>query len=539
MSIFAKNSPMCTKTRGILNRTKSLNGDYMKIHLEVPCGKCPECMSLAQNEWFLRVQEEVRLYNKLNGRVIFFTNTYNSKCLPKFKYQEESDLIPELTGRTYCVPCFNHKDVRSFMRGIWNDFMLGRSWDKVWNKKTKKWEKSYIFKDKPKRTQKELSMPVRYIITSEYGMSEGSTNAPHYHGLLFLPPEFNDYFSSDDKVRRFLQKNWKRGFVRKSPEFGWYCKNEFAAEYVSKYMCKDVEYFSQPLVNAFLDTGNIELNKKHREFIKKYLPRHFQSMSFGATLAESVTDEDLIKGKDFSFSKDMYSGSKKRYKVPRYIERKLLYYTNEHGQLKLNERGIKVKTAAIQYKIDKLAERLQKYVDYQYISERIHNSDYTDKPLLFGLPLEPTTIITHFYRFLNHRSFTQLAIYALIWRGRFLSKQSYSARMTYQLLHKIDNIQDLSDLSLEYYSECLVNERTAVFCEDGVFYSYTGENPVYCDERANMYHYNISNIPCFKYFDEFLSLVQDIESHYQEYKLKLRRQFWQEKKNLKLKIKPV
>ena len=72
-----------------LNFTKDLTSKY----IEVPCGHCPECVALRQNQLVQRVENEAK-YSYL----YFITLTYDNKHLPRYRV-----LVPTVAKDVRCV----------------------------------------------------------------------------------------------------------------------------------------------------------------------------------------------------------------------------------------------------------------------------------------------------------------------------------------------------------------------------------------------------------------------------------------------------
>lgn len=120
----------------------------------VPCGKCPECLKRARQDWFIRNMVEA----SLSDNVIFVTLTYRDSCLPREKYSDK--------------PCVCKKDAQGFIHELRN----------------------IIYPCK-----------IRYFLSSEYG---DITHRPHYHCLLYNFP-----WRQFDPVET-IKKAWPYGFVQ-------------------------------------------------------------------------------------------------------------------------------------------------------------------------------------------------------------------------------------------------------------------------------------------------------------------------------------
>lgn len=66
---------MCLKPITLRNKSSP----YKSVHsIQVPCGKCEECLQSYQNSWFVRFYFEFQSHTK----AVFFTLTYNEKSVP-------------------------------------------------------------------------------------------------------------------------------------------------------------------------------------------------------------------------------------------------------------------------------------------------------------------------------------------------------------------------------------------------------------------------------------------------------------------------
>lgn len=153
--------------------------------IQVPCGKCYECLKTKQNDYMVRICEEMMQVPKS----CFVTLTYSNDTVP------------------YLV-----RDGKRFLT--------------VWKDDVKSWIKRF-------RTNYERDTGVkgiRYFLCSEYGPK---THRPHYHAIFFglskvdLELALNDWSSRYGYV---LAKdvNYSTGDVQN------------VARYVSKYACKGV-----------------------------------------------------------------------------------------------------------------------------------------------------------------------------------------------------------------------------------------------------------------------------------------------------------
>lgn len=160
----------------------------------VPCGKCCECKKRYQNDWALRINEELRAFGY---RATFVTLTYNNDSVPK--------VVDKETGAIYLS--VNKKHVQDTIKRFRTNF-----------------ERSFGYKCK-----------FTYFVTSEYGPR---TLRPHYHAIFFGVHKEDLSLFLDDWRSRY-------GFV-KVDDIRVDGHQSAVAKYVGKYCSKGV--FENPLV---------------------------------------------------------------------------------------------------------------------------------------------------------------------------------------------------------------------------------------------------------------------------------------------------
>lgn len=170
---------MCTSPLFI--RSYGIDGTKTML---IPCGKCAECLKQKQNDYMVRIYEELMQVNK----ACFVTLTYSNSNVPFF----------EVDGKKYLT---------------------------VWKQDIKDWIKRF-------RTNYERLTGVkgiRYFLCSEYGPK---TKRPHYHCIFFGLDKNDIYLALQDWQARF-------GFtLAKDIDYSEQKSLECSARYVSKYACK-------------------------------------------------------------------------------------------------------------------------------------------------------------------------------------------------------------------------------------------------------------------------------------------------------------
>lgn len=179
---------MCTSPRII--KVETYEGTRT---IKVPCGKCPECLKTKQNDYMVRIYEELMQCKK----ACFVTLTYSNATVPYL-------------------------------------FRNGKRFNVVWKDDVKDWIKRY-------RTNYERQTGVkgiRYFLCSEYGPK---THRPHYHAIFFGLSRKDLKLALDDWRRRY-------GYVL-AKDIDFSPKSlQCSARYVSKYALKGI--FEDPFCCA-------------------------------------------------------------------------------------------------------------------------------------------------------------------------------------------------------------------------------------------------------------------------------------------------
>lgn len=286
--------------------TFSRNNGYEDTAIEVPCGKCIECLNDKRGENSVRMVHEASCYSAN----CFITLTVDDEHLEQ--------VFPGGSLRKTYMQKFL-KNLRLTQKGV--DLVAKPRW---WN-------------DTQRRRWNEY--PIRCVYCGEYG---GRFGRPHYHAILF------NYWPSDAKLvvdngdnslfeSKTLQALWPYGFVTIGQVSFGSCA--YVAGYVLKKQLKDVKY-----VDA--DTGVV----REREFVQ--YPSGF---GLGRLWLDKF-HTDISNYGEF-----VQNGYQK--KIPKFYKKKL---DNENGMVyKLNHRARKMKSAPksspyVKGKI--LAQKLEKVI---------------------------------------------------------------------------------------------------------------------------------------------------------------------------------
>lgn len=301
------------QSRTIINPTRYHKDGVTKYALDVSLYNSPAARAKRRTDLELRLSSEIDLYNSQGGRVIFITLTYSPENRPYF--------IDEYEGKTYRIPCFRKSDIDKFTHGIADYLRYHYGYDGNVNRD-------------------DSVLPFRYAAAPEYGngdeyLSDAGIQrrgqaCPHYHVLLFFPPEIVSRISFSGFIS-LIRQYWTLGFIRWSKDSDNHIKlfvtNDFAAKYTSKYCVKDLNFYNRPDLQEYLYDDKGILNRANWEKFKAHAPKYRQSQHIGESLKYSYqTYESHRDGVDFKFQSSKKDGKRKLYKCPLYIQRKTIYY---------------------------------------------------------------------------------------------------------------------------------------------------------------------------------------------------------------------
>lgn len=254
----------------------------------VPCGKCEECRDSSRLQWQFRLRTELDYCRKIGWHIGFFTLTYDDRHLPHLP-----DIVFKGASPSVRVPCFSRYDVRTFIGNI------------------------------RKRLNERYGVSaLRYLVASEYG---SSTKRPHYHGIVCFPSTV-----SGEVMHELIKAQWKKGFVfprdyRGGLDSHGYRHSPFlidgdvegAAQYASKYVCKDLDFY-----RSIADYELVGRDSDVWRILKDCLPFHCQSQGIGRSYLSSLDLSDMLKVLRHGES---FLGKSKTVNIPLYIRNKILY----------------------------------------------------------------------------------------------------------------------------------------------------------------------------------------------------------------------
>lgn len=172
-------------------RSIKVSSVYLNEFIQIPCGKCLECLKTYQNDWMVRLYYE----STLHSNITFVTLTYNQQKVPQ--------VVDTKTGEVHLSLCKKHF----------------QDWIKRFRRSSEYHNRSKDFK---------------YFMCGEYGPT---TLRPHYHVIFFGLRRYDILPALKDWEDRF-------GFTHsKNVQFN---SNSLVkiSRYVSKYCSKGV--FSNP-----------------------------------------------------------------------------------------------------------------------------------------------------------------------------------------------------------------------------------------------------------------------------------------------------
>ena len=190
---------MCTNPQLLRNRSKivktsepfpyvSRYNRFAPLYNIVPCGKCLECLKKTQNDWMIRMAEEIRS----KGKAVFVTLTYRPADVPI--------MVDKVTGEFKNSLCVS--DVQKWIKRF----------------------RTYVERHCP-------NFPKwSYFLCGEYGPC---TVRPHYHCIFFGLSRNDISVALADWRKRFGYVSAKNVGVTDKD-------GRVVAKYVSKYACKGI-----------------------------------------------------------------------------------------------------------------------------------------------------------------------------------------------------------------------------------------------------------------------------------------------------------
>lgn len=265
---------MCSSPITICNKSRYRNLYLSPVEYYVPCGHCADCRSTRQSDWRVRLAHEISFTYDNGGTVLMLLLSYNNEHLPTIAYPQSDGKLSDPT------PCFSREDITFLLNNV----------------------RTYIYEHYNKAS-------FRFYLASEYGEH---FKRPHYHVIFFLsvgldPHDFYDVVLKFWQEKGFLfPKRVSHGVysrynkVKKCHEPAYITLKSLkgSANYVSKYVTKDLSYFRIPAVNDFYYNVAPKLRKKMQSqevlrFYKRSLPFFRCSKGLGYCMASGKSMSEL------------------------------------------------------------------------------------------------------------------------------------------------------------------------------------------------------------------------------------------------------
>lgn len=269
-----------------------MSSHYTRLHTKnpagvraayVPVGGSQSVRRKQQSDWQFRLNAEFLTLRKKGWHLAFATLTYSDEHLPhipKEVFRNESEYRP--------IRCFSRSDVSNWIESIrhYCAYHFGCKGDTA----------------------------VRYFVASEYG---ASTHRPHYHAVLAFVPTI-----PYETMHALCTHYWEHGYLFPRQPQGDKDMLSFeivgdaakAFKYVSKYVCKDLDY--EKSIEGLDLKKNTRLYKDCQSF-------HIQSKGLGYSIVRDMTDSQKLDAYQHGIYFD--GDSDYAYKMPLYLKNKLIF----------------------------------------------------------------------------------------------------------------------------------------------------------------------------------------------------------------------
>lgn len=368
---------MCLRPIKIKNPTETISRlGGQPLYINVPCGKCAQCMKKKRLEWHFRCYQHAKSVTSKGGYIYFDTLTYNEDNIPHL-----SNYIDISNYDLVDFTCFDNTHWKNFLKN------LRRQLDYHYN-----------------------GCKFTYFLTSEYGTDPRYTHRPHYHVLFFIedrtkitPVEFSELVS----------KCWNYGRTDGLPyqDTNYIMEHTYGYEdcdiatllkvcnYVSKYVTKDSSFQSVIDKRKEIISKYINDDEKLKELFRSIDMFSRVSKGFGLGYLSSLTpiEKNAIYKHGIVTMSDVEK-VRLTLKLPQYYERKLFYKCLKDADKKvywhLNQQGI-------EYKMNRMIDSIH-YLTQQYQTILANHT--------YALPLVN--------KILQNRTLEDFAIYNLFYNGR-------------------------------------------------------------------------------------------------------------------------
>lgn len=458
---------MCKNQLSLYNPSLHYQYAVDPVWVNVPCGKCDECINQAQKDWFIRLYAEFLDVQESNGSCYMFTLTY-AKC-PTLKSLLSSDALFVLTNTCPSLsnyldsPLFNKDHIKVFINSLRHRFV-------------RRFGSDYR---------------LRYFIASEFGEEK---KRPHYHLILFLPNK--KLYPS--VVNDIVKSLWHHGFVmlsRDKKSGSGYITNIKALNYVSKYVTKDLSFYDLPYVKDIVNL--LKSCDESIKFVRKFLPFHLQSRYFGFRLFD-MFESFLLDSPDGDYSEfcdaiyngiSYMDGSKlKHTRIPLYIKNKFFYDVRPDGSRYLNNLGVLYNEYTFNVRSKKLGATIHYLIDNA--STILSSSDYK-----YFLSFKSKYSDVYYC---SEQFFNLCGAYVLALRHKIGYCTSFNV-FDYDNAFNYMSDKYLSDLVQRSFLHCPVRNVNGSYLDDSLNISRYGDKPY-------------GFYPNFIVFEEFLSMYKCINN---------------------------
>lgn len=249
--------------------------------LYVGCGTCPACLAKRRNSWSFRLEQESKAKSCIHA--FGFTFTYDSQNVP---YLPKSVLDSETY--TYEQVDKQHSYIK-VMRGCSPDSIKsGENVPLLYYRDiqlTLKRFRKWLDKEFP-------NLFIRYFISSEYGETKGTTNRPHYHGIIYVHQK--EYAEIDARLLAYIAKCVEDKWLDEWP----FC-NRFYDSRKRIYVGKDIHKFGDQWGN-YLGKYLNKVESAKYDTGSTYIPARAvcsrKSLKYGiGSLGSSYLYEDSVR----------------------------------------------------------------------------------------------------------------------------------------------------------------------------------------------------------------------------------------------------
>lgn len=408
--------------------------------LYVNCNKCPECKNQLVNDWFVRLNYEYKSFKSQKGAVYFLTLTYNDSCVPYVIDNDFKELIDKFNIKVpfFSGMCFNKRHIVQFFKDFRAYFKKKYNVDGIKHFTVCEYGTDENSTHRPhyhclifipvdfhenivhsianycwSERVKSCLVPEHIKKQSEYKNIQEDIKRGNYQVLqdyIIAPPAstrhkkpmfkrrygFTSWSKDGAKVKSPACLRYILKYLFKSKEWN-YSNVGFGLNYILERVpsleqlenifppldplgCPDPNYKTQLERGSDFYLTNPDFKKFHTliQKVRDCSPFHLQSQKLGDTLFQEIVNDfehgkEVLKHNQIVFDFDTF-----RYKVPRYIIRRLFYdvgknkqnqhYVNYSNYVYLNELGKECLCEFIDSKVENFLNYFDLYTSNYYIS---------------------------------------------------------------------------------------------------------------------------------------------------------------------------